>query len=111
MAGRVRVAGVDRRVQRLDGFERILFEYCVGLAELGRPGGEGGGLAAQRTRRGPHEHGESEIEHEEDERDGGPDRVLVRADQVVASLWIRVDLIGPDGSLVGGVLDRRIDLE
>ena len=33
----VGVAGVHRRVQRLDGLERVLFEHGVGIAELGRP--------------------------------------------------------------------------
>ena len=44
MAGRVRVPGVDGRVQSLDRLERVLLEHGVGLAQLGRPDGERGGL-------------------------------------------------------------------
>ena len=45
MAGGVGIACIDRRVQRLNGLERVLLEHRVGLAELSRPGGERDGLA------------------------------------------------------------------
>jgi hypothetical protein len=111
MAGGVRVAGIDCRVQGLHGFERVSLQHGVGFGQLGCLRREGGGLPAQCPRGSAHEHGEGEVEREEDEGDAGPDRMLVRRDQALAALRVRVDLVGTDRSAPGAVLDRRIDLE
>src|SRR3954454_4779216 len=111
MAGRVRVAGVDRRIQGLDRLERILFEDRVRLGELGRSARERVGLPTKRPGRGPDEHGQGEIEDEEDQRYGGPDRMLVLGDQVLASPRVSVDLVRTDCPRMCRVFDWRVDLE
>ena len=37
--------------------------------------------------------------------------MLVRRDQVLASLWVGVDLVGADRAVIARVLDRSVDLE
>ena len=111
VAGGVRVLGLDGRVQRLDRLERALLEAVVRVKELARPMTEPLGLCPQQPGAAVDEEGERDVEREEDDRDGGPDQMAARRNEVLERLRVGVDLVGADGLAAAAGGDRRVDLE
>ena len=109
VSGRVRILGLHRRVQRLDGLEGALLQALVGVREGARALPEHVGLTHHRLRRVPDEQDEREPEEGEDRGRRDPDHAAPVGDRRLERRGVGVDLVRAHDLAVGA--DRSVDLE